>query len=86
MGYPAWFLALRLFLRGSALVSFTTISCRFRLFLKARCYNVASRSGHVAKAMGTITTRKRKDGSSRYTAQIRIMQKGVTVYTVSQTF
>ena len=36
--------------------------------------------------MGTITTRKRKDGSSRYTAQIRIMQKGVTVYTESQTF
>lgn len=36
--------------------------------------------------MGTITTRKRKDGSARYTAQIRIMQKGVTVYTESQTF
>lgn len=36
--------------------------------------------------MGTITTRKRKDGTARYTAQIRIMQKGVTVYTESQTF
>lgn len=36
--------------------------------------------------MGTITTRKRKDGSSRHTAQIRIMQKGVQVYTESQTF
>lgn len=36
--------------------------------------------------MGTITTRKRKDGATRYTAQIRIMQKGVTVYTESQTF
>lgn len=36
--------------------------------------------------MGTITVRKRRDGSSGYTAQIRIMQKGVTVYQESQTF
>ena len=36
--------------------------------------------------MGTITVRKRKDGSTSYTAQIRIMQKGVAVYQESQTF
>ena len=36
--------------------------------------------------MGTITVRKREDGSTGYTAQIRIMQKGVTVYQESQTF
>jgi integrase len=36
--------------------------------------------------MGTITTRKRKDGSVGYTAQVRIMQKGTTVYQQSQTF
>lgn len=30
--------------------------------------------------MGTVTVRKRRDGSTGYTAQIRIMQKGVTVY------
>lgn len=36
--------------------------------------------------MGSITIRKRKDGSARYTAQIRIMQQGVTVYQESQTF
>lgn len=36
--------------------------------------------------MGTITTRKRKDGSTAYTAQIRIMKKGATVYQESQTF
>jgi integrase len=36
--------------------------------------------------MGTITLRKRKDGSSAYTAQIRITQKGATVYQESQTF
>lgn len=36
--------------------------------------------------MGTITTRKRKNGSVGYTAQIRIMQRGVTVYQESQTF
>lgn len=36
--------------------------------------------------MGTITVRKRRDGSTGYTAQIRIMQKGVTVYQESQTF
>ena len=36
--------------------------------------------------MGTVTVRKRRDGSTGYTAQIRIMQKGVTVYQESQTF
>ncbi|RUT32025.1 integrase [Pseudomonas sp. PAMC 29040] len=36
--------------------------------------------------MGTVTVRKRKDGSTSYTAQIRIMQKDVTVYQESQTF
>jgi len=36
--------------------------------------------------MGSITVRKRKDGSAAYAAQIRIMQKGVTVYQESQTF
>lgn len=36
--------------------------------------------------MGTITTRKRKDGSTTYDAQIRIMRKGVKVYQESQTF
>ena len=36
--------------------------------------------------MGTITVRKRRDGSTGYTAQIRIMQKGVTVYQESQMF
>ena len=36
--------------------------------------------------MGSITVRKRKDGSAAYTAQIRIMQKDVTVYQESQTF
>ena len=39
-----------------------------------------------SKIMGTITVRKRKDGSTSYTAQIRIMQKGVAVYQESQTF
>lgn len=34
--------------------------------------------------MGSITVRKLKDGSAAYTAQIRIMQKGVTVYQESQ--
>lgn len=36
--------------------------------------------------MGSITVRKRKDGSAAYTAQIRVMQKGKTVYQESQTF
>ncbi len=36
--------------------------------------------------MGTITARKRKDGSTGYTAQIRIMREGVRVYQESQTF
>lgn len=36
--------------------------------------------------MGTITQRKRNDGSSGFTAQIRIMKEGKTVYQESQTF
>jgi hypothetical protein len=36
--------------------------------------------------MGSITIRKRMDGSARYRAQIRIVQQGVTVYQESQTF
>ncbi|MCE0931677.1 site-specific integrase [Pseudomonas monteilii] len=36
--------------------------------------------------MGTITTRKRKDGSTTYDAQIRIMRNGVRVYQESQPF
>jgi integrase len=36
--------------------------------------------------MGTITLRKRKDGSSGFTAQIRIMKKGTPAYQESQTF
>jgi len=67
-------------------LSFDTVYNRFRLFLKGRCYNVASPVSRVAKLMGTITLRKRKDGSSAYTAQIRISQKGAPVYQESQTF
>ena len=36
--------------------------------------------------MGSKTVRKRKDGSVVYNAQVRIMQKGVTVYQESHTF
>lgn len=36
--------------------------------------------------MGTITSRKRKDHSTAYTAQIRINRDGKTVYQESQTF
>lgn len=36
--------------------------------------------------MGTITSRRRKDGSTGYTAQLRIMRDGVRVYQESQTF
>ncbi|WP_339486837.1 site-specific integrase [Pseudomonas sp. RL_5y_Pfl2_70] len=36
--------------------------------------------------MGTITSRKRKDNSTAYTAQIRINRDGRTVYQESQTF
>jgi hypothetical protein len=66
--------------------SFTTIYRCFCLVPKVRCYYVASQSSRVAKPIGSITVRKRKDGSIAYTAQIRIMQKGVTVYQESQTF
>lgn len=36
--------------------------------------------------MGSLSVRKRKDGSTAYHAQVRIMQKGVTVYQETQTF
>lgn len=36
--------------------------------------------------MGTITTRRRKDGTLAYTAQIRIMRDGKAAHTESQTF
>lgn len=36
--------------------------------------------------MGTITTRKRKDGTVGYTAQVRIMREGVKVHSEAQTF
>ena len=36
--------------------------------------------------MGTITERKRKNGKSSYTAQIRIKRQGSVVYQESQTF
>lgn len=36
--------------------------------------------------MGTITSRKRKDNSTAYTAQIRINRDGKTVYQESQAF
>jgi hypothetical protein len=59
---------------------------RFLLILLVSCCNVATKNSRVEKSMGTITTRKRKDGSAAYTAQIRITQKGATVYQESQTF
>lgn len=36
--------------------------------------------------MGTIATRKRKDGSAAYSAQIRTLKKGAAVYQESQIF
>lgn len=36
--------------------------------------------------MGTITNRKRQDGSIRYRAQVRVKRKGKVVYSESQTF
>nr|WP_302848067.1 hypothetical protein [Azotobacter beijerinckii] len=36
--------------------------------------------------MGTIASRRRKDGTTGYTAQIRIMRDGTRVYQESQTF
>ena len=45
-------------------------------------------AGHVANGvlMGTITARKRCDGSVGYTAQIRIMRDGATAHTEAKTF
>jgi integrase len=61
----------------------------FRLFLLVSVCALLQCSKSIqscSKIMGSITIRKRKDGSARYTAQIRIMQQGETVYQESQTF
>lgn len=36
--------------------------------------------------MGTITQRKRTDGTSTYTSQIRLKKNGIVIYSESQTF
>ncbi|MNX43396.1 hypothetical protein D3C86_738410 [compost metagenome] len=66
--------------------SLATVYYGFCLILREPCCYVATQTTRVAKSMGSITVRKRKDGSAAYTAQIRIMQKDVTVYQESQTF
>jgi hypothetical protein len=40
----------------------------------------------VLGTMGTISARKREDGSTAYTAQIRLKEQGVIVHTDAQTF
>ncbi|BCA28156.1 hypothetical protein PtoMrB4_21330 [Metapseudomonas otitidis] len=64
------------------------ISARFTPFplvLGPRSLQVASQIRRVAnRAMGTITSRKRKDGSVGCTAQIRIWREGHAVYQESR--
>jgi hypothetical protein len=36
--------------------------------------------------MGTIQTRRRKDGTAGYTASIRIKQKGLVIHSETETF
>lgn len=59
---------------------------RFLLISESSLLQCSNSNQSCSKIMGSITVRKRKDGSAAYTAQIRIMQKGVTVYQESQTF
>lgn len=55
------------------------------MFLRSECYIECYKQGHVA-LMGTITSRRSKDGSARYTAQIRLKKDGKVVLTESETF
>jgi hypothetical protein len=68
--------------------SVSLICCRFRVFLlvSGGLLRPDKSTQSCSKIMGSITIRKRMDGSARYRAQIRIVQQGVTVYQESQTF
>jgi len=51
------------------------------------CYDVALIIWQVApRDVGTITPRKREDGSIGHTAQIRLKKGGQVVYTEAKTF
>jgi hypothetical protein len=66
----------------------TLICCRLPLLLlvsEGRLLKFSKPRQAGSKTTGTITVRKRKDGSAAYTAQIRITRKGATVYQESRT-
>ena len=56
------------------------------MFLEVHWYDVPLHFPIVPVTMATIRARKRTDGSSSYTAQIRLFRDGVQVYQESQTF
>jgi hypothetical protein len=77
------------FSAGFVCIYRTLICCRLPLSLlvsEGRLLEFSKPRQACSKTMGTITVRKRKDGSAAYIAQIRITRKGATVYQESPTF
>ena len=57
-----------------------------RAFFKLIGTNYQSKQQLYQLTMATIRARKRTDGSTSYTAQIRLIREGAQVYQESQTF
>ena len=77
------------FRRGFALTGGLRVNGHFALFLcvlASSVLQIVLHERHVALTMGTITSRRRKDGSTGYTAQIRLKRDGRVVHNESETF
>src|SRR5690606_25392754 len=59
--------------------------CSFKIIFAVSLLQCSKRKTECSKVMGTITSRKKKDGSVSHTAPSRIMRNGVRVYQESQT-
>src|SRR5258708_3781652 len=68
-----------------AAVSFTLIVALFNPFLPVLVLRRSTGTGRVAP-MGTITSRKRRDGTVGHTAQIRLKRGGKVIHTEAKTF
>lgn len=59
---------------------------QFCEFSSVRCYVGCYENGRSIGHMGTIVSRRRKDGPLGYTAQIRIHRQGKCIHSESETF
>src|SRR5690606_28205821 len=60
--------------------------CPFAIIFAVSLLQCSKRKTECSKVMGTITSRKKKDGTVSHTAQIRIMRNSARDYQENQTF